>query len=216
MHSLALCAVKKLATPFLLAALLTGSCTQNADRPPAADSAATPAIEAPPAQAVPPVEFEAGKLLLLYGVDTLEGVSLNTADLVRRLGRPDRIDKGAIECGSRFDDLNLAQHEAYSFGATTFEVYKTRAAVVTVDFRNGKFKARLGANLLDRTTTLAQIERLYPRTAQGGGDRLHGSRLHKHETFWVVTVPAGEESEDAWSFKFLNGKLVQLEYFIPC
>ena len=81
--------------------------------------------------------------------------------------------------------------------------------MMAIDFQDGKLKANLGGILLDRTITVEKFQQLYPQADLGNSNQKEADKTES------VRLQAGN-SDDAWMFRFVNGKLAKLEYYIPC
>lgn len=211
----------------VLAGSLLGSCNRApehvpagaATTRPAASSAATEAAAdsllavamQPLAPTTVPPQPEAVVAVVLLRNQELPWV-LRVAALNRKLGSPDQIETGTIECCGHFDTPHTDPSDAsvYHYGASEFEVYDGQAVMRLIDFRDGQFQAKLDGMLVDSSTTLAQLQRQYPRAA-----RQASRQQTTTETFWVMDLLMEKDVDASWMLKFQHGKLVQLEYFIP-
>lgn len=138
----------------------------------------------------------------------------STALLVEQLGKPGRIEKGAIECGGYFETPHTDPSDAvwYCYGETRFEVYGPRAVLGSVDFRSGTLSVTVAGTTLNSASTLQDLRRVLPRSVAQVDNHWERNGV----IYQAVSVRPGRQADDMWHFLFLDGKLVELEYYIPC
>lgn len=201
--------MKKLSS-FIILAALASACNQGPETLPATDAAAAPptagvSSRSPEKEVLKPDQVKINDVL---------AVELSTSALVAALGEPGQIETGVIECGDYFETgrSEPGKTVVYRYGNhTRYLVYNQRAALGVIDFRDGRFSARLNGTLVDRTTTLEQIANVYPQAVKAAS-----GQATREDQFVVVRVGMGPRVDSAWMLKFVDGKLAQLEYFIAC
>lgn len=154
---------------FRLAPILLSlaACQSNPSPPATATAVATPPNIAKPAPAkeepANPEHIEAS-MVTLVGLPDDE---LTTKQLMRQLGRPDSITKGAVECGSRLSTpMNSPNGDLWCYGKTMYEVSGTQAILCSFDVTTGKFQGRIGKLVLNQNTTLEDVRRFFPEAAK--------------------------------------------------
>ena len=204
--------MQKIKFYLLITSLLFYACQQTPpDQQASQVSVERDSITAPVEQAaVQNTQMIDGELILLHGADTL-AFEHRTEDLAKYLGKPDKVDVNTIECGGYFEtnQSDPGQAQVHHYGGSSFEVYGPRAVMMAIDFQDGKLKANLGGILLDRTITVEKFQQLYPQADLGNSNQKEADKTES------VRLQAGN-SDDAWMFRFVNGKLAKLEYYIPC
>lgn len=194
----------------LMLALLTGACTQN--EPAQTATAVTNPTVAPAGPAVAVAETAAAAEIIDYQQIRINGLpyEMSTAELVKVLGQPDKIDKDAVECGGHFE-FDKGDH--YEYGPSLFEVNGQRAVMSAIDFSSGKFHVTIGEQVLDRNTTFEEISRRYPQAASKVHDWRPGGTTGP--TYQGITIQE-PGIDDSLGMYFQNGKLVRFDAFSPC
>ena len=97
---------------------------------------------------------------------------------------------------------------------TTVEVYGDTAVVTSLDVqRQPSLTLQVGRLRLNHATTLADLAKSFPRAVRRQGP------LNDSELGPVVAVslaPGRVPSDDQWQLLFKNGKLVRIDYWMPC
>lgn len=191
------------------------SCQSTPTTP--AASVATPAPEQPsaPLAELPKdkSEYIESDMLTVNGQHVKE---LATSELKRQLGRPDSIDKGAVECGAMLASLNKMDSPAGDFwyyGKTMYEVNGNDAILTRFDVTTGKFQGKLGQLLLNKNTTLEDVRRIFPVSAKQADVPSTGQSEEE------VSLPfyyKGEPMDDSLLLFFKKGRLQAVEFFSPC
>ena len=212
----------KKTTILLVTAVFCGpACTPAAEKknpveasaPTAARAAAEAPVQTGATAPVAPVATSSGEYLNPEKIKINGTLPFETtvSALRRLLGKPDQIEKDAVECGGYFEN---DKGDFYTYGRSLFEVNGRKAVLGSIDFRSGKFRVRLGNQLLlDKTTTLAAVGKVYPLAYQKVSN-WHDVRDGK--TYQVLIIWASAASDDGWQFNFYEGRLVNLDYHTPC
>ena len=191
---------------FLLAA-----CQSNPTIP--AATAAAPAATPPvPAKAEPASSehIESGMLT----VTGLPDEELTTRQLTRQLGRPDRIAKGAVECGSRLSQsMDSPDGDIWYYGKTMYEVSGTQAILCSFDVTSGKFQGKLGKLVLNQHTTLEDVRRFFPVAAKEADVPSTG---RPGEEMSLPFYDKGVPMDGSLILLFKQGHLQAVEFFSPC
>lgn len=146
----------------------------------------------------------------------LPDAQLTTKDLTRRLGRPDSIAKGAVECGSRLAGIpkDSPDGDMWCYGKTVYEVSGNQAILLSFDVTTGRFQGKIGKLVLDKNTTLEDVRRFYPLSAKDADKPAGNGRPGE-----VMSLPfydKGVPVEGALDLLFQNGRLQAVEFFNPC
>lgn len=197
--------------------LCLAACQSNPTTPVAADLAAPVASAAPaaaktePAQADPidPEHIEAR----MVSVEGLPQEEVTTAELMRQLGRPDSIAKGAVECGGVLATETSPEGDFWFYGKTLFEVSGNRAVLTSFDVTTGKFRGKIGKLVLNQNTTLEDVRRFFPRAAKAAEVPSTGRRGEEmYLPFYDKDVPM----DGSLNLLFEQGRLQEVEFFSPC
>jgi hypothetical protein len=139
---------------------------------------------------------------------------LTTQALEQQLGRPDQIEKGAVECGSQLDlPADAPEGDWWLYGKTMYEVNGTHALLHSFDVTTGKFTGKLGKLTLNQNTTLEDLRRYYPLAAKQA-EEPGASRDEQ-----IVSLPfeyQGNMTDETLHLVFKNGRLQEVEFFFPC
>lgn len=128
------------------------------------------------------------------------------------LGKPDRVIRPDMDtiCVSFFEkDLQYAY-----FGESCFELSGDTMVVSSIHFEKGsRIKLHTGTIVFDSSLTLAKMARLYPQAVKNQSELLLG----KEGMVTCVKLATSKESgDDAWLLFFKAGKLIQMDYWMPC
>lgn len=134
---------------------------------------------------------------------------LTTQALIKQLGRPDSIAKGAVECGSVLDiPVNSPAGDFWYYGKTMYDVNGDQAILYLFDVTTGKFHGTVGRLVLNQNTTLEDVRRFYPLSAkQAGADNGTISLPFEH---------AGQLTDASLNLTFKKGRLQEVEFYFPC
>ncbi|TGE08441.1 hypothetical protein [Hymenobacter fodinae] len=204
-------------TVLLSAWLLALAACQSNPTPPAAKEAAAP-VAAPNSPAAAESGLETTTPERIQDSDvTVNGQpnrELTTQALERQLGRPNSVDKGAVECGGQLDlPADAPAGDWWLYGKTIYEVNGTHALLHTFDVTTGQFSGKLGKLTLDQNTTLEDLRRYYPRAAR------QAEETNTNRDEQVVNLPfedQGELTDASLNLVFRNGRLQEVEFFFPC
>jgi len=192
--------------------LLCLAACQSNPTPPAATSATPPIPAAPPKEQPATPEHIEASMLTITGLPDGE---VTTQQLLRQLGRPDSIAKGAVECGSRLDvPMNSPNGDFWYYGKTMYEVNGPQAIWCSFDVTSGKFQGKLGTLVLNQNTTLEDVRRFFPIAAREA-DKPSTSQPGEEEMslpFYDKDMPM----DDSLTLLFKHGRLQAVEYFTPC
>lgn len=166
---------------------------------------------AKPAQGKP--EFIEWNALTVNGEVVRE---LTTSQLESQLGRPDSIAKGAVECGAMLASLNKldgARGDMWYYGKTMYEVNGKEAVLGSFEVTTGKFKGKLGQLLLNKTTTLEDVRRVFPVSAKEADVPATGQ---PGEVMSLPFYHEGKPTDDYLHLLFKQGRLQAVEFYSPC
>jgi len=141
---------------------------------------------------------------------------LTTSQLVRQLGRPDKIEKGAVECGAMLASLNKldgAKGDMWYYGNTRYEVNGNDAILSSFDVTTGKFQGKLGPLILNQTTTLQDVRRIFPESAKQADVPSTG---RPGEEMSLPFYYKGEQTDESLHLLFKKGHLQEVEFYLPC
>ncbi|MDO7852036.1 hypothetical protein [Hymenobacter convexus] len=191
--------------------LLLAGCQSSPAVPTEVPVTAVPAPSASVA-AVPvnPEHIEAS----MVTVSGLPDEEVTTQQLIRQLGRPDSIAKGAVECGSRLAvPKGSPNGDFWYYGKTMYEVSGTHAILCSFNVTSGKFRGKVGKLVLNQNTTLEDVRRYFPEAAKEA-DKPATSRAGEEMSlpFFYNGVPMDE----ALILLFKGGRLQAVEFFSPC
>jgi hypothetical protein len=186
-------------------------------------TAAAPAVEPTPAKQAPlsadstkpaaKPEYVESAMLTVNGQSVKE---LTTSQLVHQLGRPGKIDKGAVECGARLEILNKIDSPAgdiWYYGNTRYEVSGPHAILSSFDVTTGKFQGKLGQLILNQNTTLEDVRRIFPEAAKQADVPSTG---RPGEEMSLPFYYKGEQMDESLNLLFKKGHLQEVECFSPC
>lgn len=175
--------------------------------------------KADPPQPEPPKAEPANLERVQYGTLTVNGKpqeELTTKELIRQLGRPDSIAKGAVECGSELSSLsmNSPDPDVWYYGKTGYEVSGKRAIMCCFNVTSGKFQGKLGKLLLNQNTTLEDIRRVYPMSAKEADKPRAGQP--DEEMMSLPFYDKDQPLEAGLILLFKQGRLEQVDFWSPC
>jgi hypothetical protein len=141
---------------------------------------------------------------------------MTTSQLERQLGRPDSVAKGAVECGATLEVLNKMDSPAgdlWYYGNTMYEVSGTHAILTSFDVTTGKFQGRLGKLMLNQSTTLEDVRRVFPESAKQADVP---STSRPGEEMSLPFYQNGKQTDESLNLLFKKGRLQEVEFFMPC
>ncbi|RPD44900.1 hypothetical protein DNI29_19560 [Hymenobacter sediminis] len=199
--------------------LLSLAACQSSPTTPAASEVTAPAPPTPSPTQEPNVEATASSNpeRIQEGLVTVNGQQnkqLTVEELERQMGRPDQVEKGAVECGGQLDlPMDAPAGDWWYYGNTMYEVNGNQALLHSFSVTTGKFQGKLGQLTLDQNTTLEDVRRLYPvATKQAEEPVPESGEL-------IVNLPFehnGELTDASLNLVFKNGQLQEVEFFFPC
>jgi hypothetical protein len=99
------------------------------------------------------------------------------------------------------------------FNGSSFEVYSDVVEMSTLNFRQPGITLTAGKLTLSNNTTLAYIQKFFPKAVKAQSSVI----LDTFEKVISISVDTGKTPSDgAWILMFKNGKLVQMDYWMPC
>lgn len=135
-----------------------------------------------------------------------------TAALFKVLGLMDRLvepDKKDV-CNSYYDK---PFRYAY-FKSSLVEVYRDTAAIRSLDLRQyPKLELRTATFRLSHKTTLAELALVFPQSVQAQSTT-HMAGMGNITT--VSIAAKAQSAEDTWLLFFENGRLIRIDYWMPC
>jgi hypothetical protein len=134
---------------------------------------------------------------------------LTTQALLKQLGRPDSIAKGAVECGSVLDiPINSPEGDFWYYGKTMYDVNGDQAILYLFDVTTGKFHGNIGKLALNQNTTLEDVRRFYPLSAK-----------QVETDSGTISLPfehGGQLMDSSLHLIFKKGRLQEVEFYFPC
>jgi hypothetical protein len=136
-----------------------------------------------------------------------------TTELYRVLGQPDSLVSPHLDdvCVSFYDNKRLKY--AY-FKHSQLEVYGDTAVIGTLDFRNNpQLALHAPTILLSHATTLQALAKVFPQAVK---DQHIINVQDLGELTAVEVATSKNPSDDGWILFFDKGKLVRIDYWMPC
>ncbi len=145
----------------------------------------------------------------LFTVNGKPHRQLTTQALIKQLGRPDSIAKGAVECGSVLDiPINSPEGDFWYYSKTMYDVNGNQAILYLFDVTTGKFYGNIGKLVLNQNTTLEDVRRFYPLPVkEAGSDSGTVSLPFEH---------GGQLMDASLNLIFKKGRLQEVEFYFPC
>ncbi|QJX47634.1 hypothetical protein HMJ29_12045 [Hymenobacter taeanensis] len=135
-----------------------------------------------------------------------------TAELYRVLGQPDSLVSPNMNdvCVSFYDQ----KFQYAYFKHSQLEVYGDTAVIGTLDFRsNPQLALHTSTMRLNHTTTLDDVAKEFPEAVKGQ----HMVTVENLGQLTAIPLATGETpGDDAWILFFDKGKLVRIDYWMPC
>ena len=198
--------------------LLCLAACQSSPTTPAADVAAPATTPPAPAQTAPanPRHINSEHIdPATVSITGLPAEEVATQQLTRRLGRPDSIAKGAVECGSRLNiPMGSPDGDFWYYGKTMFEVNGTHAILCSFDVTSGRFQGKVGKLVLNQNTTLEDVRRFFPEAAREA-DKTAGPG-HRGEEMSLPLSDKNVPLDGSLNLQFKKGRLQAVEFFSPC
>ena len=157
---------------------------------------------------------------LAYGQNSSETLSFNTSkvnktipsaltkkQLLSRLGKPTKIENFTSECALTEEQEKAKIKKLYFYGRTQFFVFDNQAELTTIDFRSGAYTYQTAKILLTSATTLADVQKIYPKSVQAA-IKENGGKL--------VRLKPCKDCDGQCLLYFEKGKLVQLQWWEEC
>ena len=150
--------------------------------------------------------------LINYSSCRINGTVPNTLsknDLIKRLGKPTKIEPLRFdeECGLTDEQEHAKQRNWYYYDSTRFFVYDNKADMLELNFRNGKFVYTTDKIKLSNTTTLGDLQKVYPASTKAAIKENKGT---------MVKISPCPKCDGYCFLYFEKGKLVKLEWWDPC
>ncbi|ANE51738.1 hypothetical protein [Flavisolibacter tropicus] len=133
--------------------------------------------------------------------------ALTTKQLKTLLGKPTKIEDYTSECALTEEQERAKVKQLYSFGHTQFFVFDHKAELTSIDFRSGTFSYLTEKILLTSTTTLADLQKVYPKSVSAA-IKENGGKL--------VRLKPCKDCDGQCLLYFEKGKLVQLNWWEEC
>ncbi|MFD2144103.1 hypothetical protein [Mucilaginibacter antarcticus] len=132
--------------------------------------------------------------------------------LYTALGKPDSIVTQNMEnvCVSYYYDRPFKN--VYIKGSS-FELYGDTVVISSLNFRQPGVIFTAGKLRFDNRTTLSAVAKLFPKAV---GDQSNVS-LENNEKVISIRIETGKVVNDsAWHLLFKNGKLITIDFWMPC
>jgi hypothetical protein len=138
--------------------------------------------------------------------------TITTAKLLyATLGKPDSIVTPNMHevCVSFYDK----PFKWVYFKGSNFELYGDTVVISTLNFRQPGLVFTAGKLVLDGNTTLKDLAKVFPKSAKDQSTMSLGD----NEMVISISINTGKKpSDDGWVLMFKNGKLIQIDYWMPC
>ncbi len=141
------------------------------------------------------------------------GIGFETAleVFLLKMGQPDSIVDNADACG--YFAAEGVPLKEYHYRAISFRVYEGKAEMKEIDFTGSAVELTYPGLTLSGQTTLEDIKMHFP-VSYASAYALQDTTVAKQYTFVRLLPKAGVD--DQIVLKFLEGKLVALEVWLPC
>lgn len=131
--------------------------------------------------------------------------------LLSSLGKPDSIVTIEDQCGVHFEGRTFFE---YYYGLTIFQVYKGQVYLKSIYFPDKRFELSTPKRKLDYNTSLVSIKEFYPKAFR---QQHEYNDIEKNIIYKIINIQTQySPSEDKWVLKFNKGKLIEMEYWMPC
>ena len=202
--------------PFILfsAGLLMGlgGCQPESSTPAvAAPANLVVAAPRPAPDELPPAEQVTDDMLVFEG---LPAGQLPVAQLTRQLGQPDSIARGAVECGSQLDVDLTVPGDFWYYSRSRYAVARNQAALEAMDVRSGRFHGKLGSLVLNQSTTLQDVARVFPNAARRVGPATESTALQ--QVSFTFLLKNGETADGELWLIFDRGQLISVNHWFAC
>jgi hypothetical protein len=131
--------------------------------------------------------------------------------LYASLGKPDSIITPNMDdvCVSYFDK----NYKDVYIKGSTFEMCGDTVAIRSLNFRQPGLTFTAGQLRFDNNTTMTSLAKTFPTAIKEQSNMT----LAHNEAVTAIKVQTGKmPSDDSWILMFKNGKLVQIDYWMPC
>ncbi len=130
--------------------------------------------------------------------------------LREHLGKSDSTIKANYDCGGYFD---VGDVSVDYYGSSSFETSMEKTVVRNINFQDGRFTVKAGNIIFNKNTTLTAIKDAFPASAKKS---YLWKDVSDNKEYTVVRLLPKLNYDDQWVLKFYNGKLIDMEYWIPC
>ena len=133
--------------------------------------------------------------------------ALTKIQLLQRLGKPTKIQPFETVCGMTEEQEKAKVRNWYYYDSTKFFVYDSKAEVVEINFRNGKFSYTTQKITLSNNTSFQELQKVYPLSAKAALKESNGN---------IVRIRPCAVCDGYCILYFEKGKLVKLEWWEDC
>lgn len=154
------------------------------------------------------IEYLDWKMLKINGTVLMKNT---TKLLYQLLGKPDSIVKPNMDniCVSFY---NKPFKYLYLKGIQ-FELYGNTAIFSSIDFRRSNIKLKCDNLTFDTNTTLTSLSKIFPSAVKEQEKMLLDA---EGEVMSIRLDTSKNPGDDAWILMFKNGKLIRIDYWMPC
>lgn len=135
-----------------------------------------------------------------------------TNELFQLLGQPDSIVNQDLKkvCTPFFD----YQFKYAYFKNSMFEIHGDTTVIMSINFQNQpEIELATGTLTLNHNTSLVELEKSFPN-AVANKHEICVNKIGK--TISVQLAISQNATDDSWVLFFLNGKLLRIDYYMPC
>lgn len=130
--------------------------------------------------------------------------------LLEEFGHPDSVRTMYTDCGSPVNEDTVA---IYFFERTGFWVNNNNAYIQLIDFRDEKIKLSYQDLELSNKTLASEIKK---KVGNSPFDSEWPDESEIDTKSFQIRLLPKKNWDDNWILRFANGKLMQMEYWIPC
>jgi hypothetical protein len=138
------------------------------------------------------------------------GFLMHPSKLKEYFGKPDSTGRVSHDCGGYFEEEEVSIDY---YGRSSFESSKNMTVVKNINFQDGKFSVKTPDIILNKHTTITDIVNKFPVSGKKSYAWKDDSDAKE---YIVIRLSPKLNYDDQWILKFYNGKLIDLEYWIPC
>jgi hypothetical protein len=131
------------------------------------------------------------------------------------LGEPDSVTTPNYECGAY-----IAGEEPWGeivelmhFQGTRIVTFKDKAELVVIKVREWDCTLHHPKIILSGYTSLEELAEVFPKSVQQSND---WKDVRNGNTYRLVLIAPKPNWDDKWVLKFLDNKLIEIEYWTPC